>query len=401
MRFKPRLPVRHGRSHFRQRLTLGLFSLCVAACTEPSFLSLDASDRVERGDADLDGSESDGRDDERELDASSAPAPDAEACDDCKADAEAAGAEANLHDAQLARSDAQAAEAQVAPSDAQAATPDAQLDPVRATWAGRYAARSWVFAHSTWMSNPINTYARYLTLVQIKPSADGGLVLEEEICFFDAAFTLIYTAHFDVTYPAGTRLSAPLVFGADHFSSISAAAQIGYGPPPADCAGAASSRSSTPVRPWLTDNVCECPDDLTAQPTSAKDCRVYDSDGDGFPGNTFRTSLDDGTKGVARVTQEQRLRLLNGYRSGDRLYAQRQFSDATSVLSCTVNERPARIEDCALGSEGACPAAYNPVELYRIEDKYGCSDIIQREQGWFLSARPEFPVGCQVQTAQR
>src|SRR5690606_8187550 len=102
----------------------------------------------------------------------------------------------------------------------------------------------------------------------------------------------------------------------------------------------------------------------------------------------------DTSRTVFRVAQEQRLRLLNGYRIGDRLYAQREYADVTKVLSCTIDGRPARLEDCALGTIGPCPAMFHPVEMARIHPQHGCAEIRERETGLFNKLKPEFPGGC-------
>jgi hypothetical protein len=349
-----------------------------AACTDPIFDSVDASDSVEGTDAAADENKRD------------APETGADACASCSVDAAAADSDGAV---------LPALDADTAPTDAQAPLPEAAaLDPVRSRWAGRYATRSYVFAYSP--AYFLETFGKYLTLAQVKPSADGGLMIEEEICRFESSFNVGLSAYFSVDYPTGTALSAPLSFDADRFSSMAASAHVGYGPTPADCAGAMTSRIAGAPRPWLTDNVCDCPRDPAAMPISAKDCRVLDSDADGFAGATFRTTFASSV-GVARVTEEQRLRLLNGYQTADRLYAQREFIERTNTLSCTLDGRVARVEECRLGIDGPCPPAFNPVELVRIEASYSCREIIDREQGLFTSPRPAFPAGCQAQVAQK
>lgn len=386
MLFRPRASARHAPQLQVVRWALAASALCGAACTEPTFDAPDADDRGERHDADVSPSSVDAeRDaDEAEPDAAAARV-DAAACADCRSDAGSdASAQTTL-------------DAQVAAVDAQAATIDAQtapvLDAVRARWAGRYAVRSFVFGNSLLYQ----ASGKYLTLAEIKPTSAGGLELEEEICRFETSLPYWgVTLHFAADYPAGTRLSTPLTFDAQSFGSVPASALIGYGSAPADCAGATTSRSASPVRSWLSGNECECPRDPDSIPISAKDCRVYDSDADGQPGHTFR-AIFAGSSGVFRVAQEQRLSLVNGYRVGERLFAQRAFSDVTKVLGCTVDGVATRVADCPLGTDGPCPAEHNPAELVRIEAEYGCRDIIQREQAWFMSQRPQFPAGCPTQ----
>lgn len=389
MLFRPRALARHARWRSAARLAVGLWPLFHTACTEPSFYA--SGDGEEHRDAGPPPS-GDGRDaGDTELDAT-ATRIDADVCEDCRGDAGGVSSEGSVPplDARVA------VDGQIvtAPNHVEPPQPVAGLDPVRSLWAGRYAARSFVFAYSPL----IETFAKYLTLVQIKPGADGGLVIEEEICRFESAFTAVFSAHFSFDY-TGVSVRGPLSFDGERFSSMSAAVTVGYGAAPSDCAGGMTSRSSSPPRPWLMDNVCECPRDPAALPTSAKDCRVSDYEGDGFAGATFRATLES-SEGIARAAQEHRLRLLNGYRSGDRLYAQREFTERTNALSCTVDGRPVRIADCPLGTPGACPAEFNPVELVRIADHYGCRDIIEREQGWFTSPRPAFPTACHARAGQ-
>ncbi|HEX6245291.1 MAG TPA: hypothetical protein VFZ61_30425, partial [Polyangiales bacterium] len=198
------------------------------------------------------------------------------------------------------------------------------LDAARATWVGRYATRSYVF----WYDPPVRAIGSYLTLAEITPSADGGLMLTEELCRFESSFSWGITAQVEVNFPAGVRLSAPLTYDDEHFSAAPARAYVGYAAAPADCAPGKTS----PVedgRAWFG-GTCDC-SNSSAPPTSARDCRVTDPDGDGEPGTTFQGALDS-TAAVFRVTQEQHLRLVNGYRSGDRVFAQREFADVTRVL---------------------------------------------------------------------
>jgi hypothetical protein len=273
------------------------------------------------------------------------------------------------------------------------ANPDGGLDAVRAGWVGRYAARSWVFSFDNADIISVQTLGSYLTLVDITPSPDGGLTLREEVCRFDSGFQAAgIGVHVRIDYPPGVSLTTPLSYDAQRFSTQTASAYAGYGAAPAGCTPGATAMAGGPVRPWLTNNMCDCPT-TNAPPISARDCRVIDSDSDGQPGNTF-TITTGGSVGVYNVAQEQPLALVNGYREGERLYAQRQYGDKTKVLSCTIDGKAAALSSCALGTVGACLPTYNPVEMLRIQPQQGCADIRQRELAWFERAQPAFPTGC-------
>ncbi|HEX6243968.1 MAG TPA: hypothetical protein VFZ61_23795, partial [Polyangiales bacterium] len=56
--------------------------------------------------------------------------------------------------------------------------------------------------------------------------------------------------------------------------------------------------------------------------------------------------------------------------------------------------RPGRPADCVLGTSGPCPPIFHPVELLRIEANQGCAQIRERENGWFIRPRPEYPPSC-------
>ncbi|HEX6240582.1 MAG TPA: hypothetical protein VFZ61_06810, partial [Polyangiales bacterium] len=101
--------------------------------------------------------------------------------------------------------------------------PEAGLDPARSAWVGRYATRSFLFAQDT----PLETTGRFLTLAEIKPGSDGGLVLEEELCLFDGEWVFVVKGRLRVAFP-GTRASSTLTYTEDMFSSAQAKARIGY-----------------------------------------------------------------------------------------------------------------------------------------------------------------------------
>jgi hypothetical protein len=268
--------------------------------------------------------------------------------------------------------------------------PDAEtvLDPVRANWVGRYASRSYMYS---W-DGLVEGSARFLTVAEIKPTADGKLVLEEEICMWAGGWRFFVSSQANIVF-SPTRTSSELSFSADKFeSNMVAKALIGYGPAPSSCTAGVTTTQAQPEQVWLTNNTCDCP--RTADvPSSARDCRLTDTDPDGKPGYTFRANV-----GVYQyqfhVAQEQRLRLLNGYRVEDRLYADREFLETTQVVGCVIDGVTSRISDCQLGGALYCPSKHNKTELVKIKENVGCAEVIQREVGIFIKTEPPFPKSC-------
>lgn len=379
---------------------LGALScFAIGACTTPSFEHVDAGEPAKAGD---DGPKSDDVDPDDQVDdtptkpgRSTLDAGASCSEDSCASDARVtSGVEA---DASV--SDAGTTEAGSAALIDASPNVNVMLDAVRSKWAGRYATRSYVFA-----LDGAKTYASYLTVVEIKPTAEGGLVMEEQLCRFKSMFnnSVAGLAMHEVKYPASTRLSATLTYTSERFSSQTGSAKVGYGDAPADCAGQAMSSSSMPVRTWLVGNVCTCPTDLSVLPADVKDCRVYDQDNDTYPGTTYQASYQLGAfapqSTVFRVAQEIKLRLVNAQRMGDRLFAQREFADFTKSFSCVTDgkqERP-EIGDCPLGIVNPCPAELNPAELVQITAQQDCDYVIQKESTLFTTAEPDFPAACPV-----
>jgi hypothetical protein len=291
-----------------------------------------------------------------------------------------------------ATSPSEAGAAENVPEDAAAdaeprLAPEAGLDPIRGTWVGRYATRSYLFAWDA----PLETHARFLTLAEIKPTADGGLVLEEELCLFDGEWSFFVTAQLRVLY-ADSRLSAPLQFDAEGFSAMPARALVGYSAQASQCSEGASTAQAEPYQVWLPNQVCDCPR-TDALPTSVRDCRLTDADHDQKPGFTF-SATGAGTTVTYHVAQEERLRLLNGYRVDQRLYADREFSHVTTIVGCVIDGTTKRPDECALGRSATCPAEHNKVELVPIAPGLGCRQIIERETGLFQVPMPSFPSRC-------
>lgn len=378
-------------------LVLGALScFAVGACTEPSFDHAGASDSAKADDDDSKSNEVDPSDqgDEKPskperstLDAS------ASCSEDCASDARVSAMEADA-----SANDAGTPEAGTALLIDAGPGSTVMLDTVRSKWAGRYATRSYVFAYDRSLST--KTYASYLTVVEIKPTAEGGLVMEEQLCRFKSMFNNAGLAVHEVKYPASTRYSAPLMYTSDRFSSPTGSAKVGYGAAPADCAGKTTSNSSMPVRTWLTGNTCTCPTDLSVLPADVKDCRVYDQDGDGDPGTTYQASWEVAVlvnqRTVFRVAQEVKLRFLNGQRMGERLVAQREFADFTKIFSCITEGKQEHPEngDCPLGIINPCPAELNPAEFAPIKPDQDCDAVIQNETTLFTMPEPDFPAAC-------
>jgi hypothetical protein len=266
--------------------------------------------------------------------------------------------------------------------------PDSGLDPVRSIWAGRYATRSFLYS---W-DGLVESTARLLTLAEIKPLPNGGLVLEEEQCLWEGGWTFIIVSQLRLVFP-GTKASAELTFDEKKFESKQAKTMVGYGPAPSSCTSGVTSVPAAPEQVWNTNSSCDCP--RTAEvPSSARDCRITDADKDQKPAFTFKVTIGS-SRFDYHVTQEERLRLLNGYKHGEKLYADREWLDSTRVVGCVVDGVPKRIADCPLGGGFNCPARHNKTELVKLDDpNIGCEEIIQREVGLFSPSSPVFPAAC-------
>jgi hypothetical protein len=262
--------------------------------------------------------------------------------------------------------------------------PDAALDEVRRTWVGRYAARSALFA----FDDPLKSSATLLSIITIEPDESGGLIMEEEMCFYEGSWNFFYTGQLQYTY-TDTRGSTKLNYDKENFNSELLKLQIGYGPTPSECRPG-STLSAGPTRPWLT-STCDCPG-TEDTPTSVRDCRVTDQDNDGDPGATFGASID--TQVISyHTTQEERVALRNGFRRNDRLYADRFFEETTRVLDCTVDGRTTAASSCPSGVPKPCPSNHNKVELVGAPN-ITCAQVIAMESALFLSPLPNYPQSC-------
>lgn len=267
---------------------------------------------------------------------------------------------------------------------------DSGLDPVRSIWAGRYATRSFLYSYD----GLVESTARFLTLAEIKPLPDGGLVLEEELCMWEGGWTFIIVSQLRLIYP-GTKTSTVLTFDEQTFESKESKALIGYDAAPSGCTSGVTTVAAQPEQVWTTNSTCDCPRN-TEVPSSPRDCRLTDTDSDKKPGFTFNVTIGS-SRFNYYVTQEERLRLLNGYQVEGRLFAEREFLERTRVVGCSVDGVAKRIEDCPLGGGMNCPAAHNKAELVKIKADIGCKEIIQREEGLFSPLRPAFPAACASQ----
>jgi hypothetical protein len=267
--------------------------------------------------------------------------------------------------------------------------PDGGLDALRAPWVGRFATRSFLFS---W-DGLVESTARLLTLAEIKPTPEGGLVLEEELCLWEGGWVFIVTTQAHIEFP-GTKASAALTFTNDNFESLQLKAAVGYGPAPSACTAGVTTTQAQPGQAWLTTNSCDCPRNADV-PSSPRDCRLTDADKDRKPGYTFPAKVASSNYDF-HVAQEERLRLLNGYRVGEQLFAAREFLDTTKIIECTIEGATRRGADCPTGAGEYCPAAHNKTEFVRIKPDIGCREIIQREDGTFTKQPPPFPAACRI-----
>jgi hypothetical protein len=268
--------------------------------------------------------------------------------------------------------------------------PDAGLDPVRAKWAGRYAARSALFT----FDDPLMSTAKLLSVVSIVPTDTGGLRLEEEMCLYEGGWSFLFTGVLRYTF-SNTRGSVPLTYSEEDFNSELMTLQIGYGPAPSNCRpGMTADASDEQV--WLT-STCDCPRN-DEPPTSKRDCRVTDQEGDKEAGATFRASIN-ASEIVYRTTQEERVRLTKGYRREDRLFADRLFEDTTRILDCTIDNKLTAAASCPNGVPKNCPSKFNQVEMVGIKKSEGCAQVIAQEAALFDAPLPSYPLACPAEVS--
>lgn len=255
-------------------------------------------------------------------------------------------------------------------------------DPVRDRWLGRYAVRTALFAVDGILQNA----AQMLSLVEIKRGGDG-LVLEEQLCKFEGGWNdLLVEGQLRFLFP-DTKQQAPLSYDADTFSSAVNVFTYGYGPLPPGCA-TASSLALGPVPPWRSGD-CLCVQD-PGPPSDLRDCRINDVDGDGQAGFSFQFAVS-GIPWVYQAVQEERIRYLNGYRQGDRLFAGQEFDLNTSILGCSGPPG-----DCQPSDGTSCPAKYNRSEFAPIMGDFTCARAIEREPDLFPGPVVAFPAGCRA-----
>jgi hypothetical protein len=340
----------------------------LSACTDPKFVTLDAGQDA--------GSDAAGPSDLTQVTLiDSGPEPFAPSvCDDLECRDEAGTPTPDGGDAR--------------PVDGGGAlVPDAGLDPVRAKWVNRYAARSALFSYG----DLLKSSAKLLSIVTIAPDDQGGLMITEEMCYYEGGWNFVVSGQLQYTY-VESRGSAKLNYTADHFDSELIKVQLGYGPAPSDCrVGATVTKSEEQT--WITGSTtCDCPRS-SDPPTSARDCRVTDQENDTKAGATFRATVSTSTI-LYHGTQEERVLFRNGFEANGRLYADREFDDTTRVLDCIVDNAQTRAADCPSSDGANCPSKYNKVELFPIKDTYDCKRVIVEELGLFTSPLPPYPEAC-------
>lgn len=179
--------------------------------------------------------------------------------------------------------------------------------------------------------------------------------------------------------------------GEGRFSTTGVPSYWGYDPTtPAGCTRGASVKAPEP-RSWLPNNECTCP--LSdAAPTTTRDCRVTDGDGDMNPGVTvqqtgfferldFVRAKDDGQLVSGMVAADQRHSA--HYRRVDDYYE----------LTC-------RGDGCSNTAYTECPPELNPVRFepltQRAGQPWGCGDVLREvEAGKLFPREPAaLPAGC-------
>ncbi|HEY6878083.1 MAG TPA: hypothetical protein VI299_08680, partial [Polyangiales bacterium] len=145
-----------------------------------------------------------------------------------------------------------------------------------------------------------------------------------------------------------------LVVDGRGFSMFGGPVPGGY-EPLQDCS-AASAKVYTD-RPWLPDGRCTCSGD-PSPPTTATDCRVIDSDGDGAPGFAMRST--GGFDNVANMRMYDGSNFVSGLIAADGKHtAQLQAAFDTYRLSCDH-------EPCMVSGGQLCPLGHNPTRFTKL-----------------------------------
>ena len=253
-------------------------------------------------------------------------------------------------------------------------------DPVRDTWIGRYAVRSAMYS----VDGFLHSVAEMLSLVQIKASG-AGLVLEEQLCKFEGGWnTVLVEGYVRYEFPP-VKSTATMSYTSEGFGSATNIFAYGYAEPPAACLGAATL-AVDPAPPWWTGD-CSCTQE-SGPPTDLSDCRITDPEPDSHPGITL-DALVNGTVWPYYGVQQQRVRYLNGYRQGNRLYASQEARDTTHIFEC-----PGAPAGCLVGAAVACPPRYNTSEFAPIAGNYDCQRLVLEESGLFPTPIAPFPAAC-------
>lgn len=269
--------------------------------------------------------------------------------------------------------------------EAPATTPDGGLDAPdnpRARWVGRYATYTQLFANAVPPS-----FAEYLTLAEIKREGEG-LVLEQQLCQYSGGWNAVLLAgSVRYVYPAQAKTRAELTYDSEKFNSPVMTFLVGLRDSVAACGSGAVTAPALPEQVWMGGASCECSD--AAVPASIKDCRVLDPDADKKPGATMRALINaDGWDYY--VTQQQRIRHINGYRQGERLFANFEASDSTQIWGCGGLTPPG----CPLTGAPLCPPAYNKTVFVPVDASFNCQKVIDQSVGLFNPMQPPFPQAC-------
>jgi hypothetical protein len=252
-------------------------------------------------------------------------------------------------------------------------------------WAGRYAARSFLYS----LDGLLRPSAEDISLVVIEAEGDG-YTLQRQPCLYEGHVSFLLEGNLRYEYPRTLPpVRSALIADGAKFSTELAHYTVGFTRElPDECDSASSAPS---VESWVSGS-CQCPEDRDALPARPDDCRVDDPEQDGLPGARYDVVVSSGMTWSYQTAQEVEFRYVNGFRRGDRLYADVDTDAHTVVLSCS---EPGNIAaGCSLQDSTPCPARYNDTVFVLVEEEYDCARVIAEKNTLFPTPLPDFPAGC-------
>jgi hypothetical protein len=191
-------------------------------------------------------------------------------------------------------------------------------------------------------------------------------------------------------YPA--RVYTLQVTG-DTFQTAGPPALAGFTAEPATPCSAGARVPAPPEQSWRKDHQCTCPRD-NSTPTTADDCRVIDSDGDGQPGFTVRWS--GAVKREIYAARRDLSQMASGKIHADGHHtANYTWNHEHSTLACSSGT-------CAdgLAYRPCVPSVPNPVSFAPLGQlapsgaAWSCSELMQQVGSLFPSDPLAIPEDC-------